>query len=189
MIYRLQIDVRGTVSTDILLADVGLGASGDLGLVPIGPGVLSAGVGFDYQLCGTVCWLFSALTPLEFSQHQLWPQGRLAYHLGLKNAKDLDLYPLITAGPVFSRSQISVDNGLAKYTGTDVGIGVSAGVGMNLFVAGPVFIGGEGKARYAKGTYTYELTDGADRTYDKGSVDTWSLTGIEIRAGVGVRLP
>ena len=186
----MQLDLRATFNTDIVLAYIGVGISGDLGLIPIGPGTLAVGAGMEYDACGTVCWLFSALTPLEFSHRQVWPQGRASYHLGLKSAKKLDLYPFVGVGPVFARSEIAVDNGLARYVGTDTSIGVSFGGGLNLFVAGPLFIGAEARIRYAAGDYTYKLESGdGTRTYDKGSVETWSLTGLDAMLAIGVRVP
>lgn len=186
----MHVDLRATVNADILLAYIGLGASADLGLVPAGPGTLAVGAGFEYDFCGSVCWLFSAITPLDFSHRQIWPQARASYHIGVKSAKNLDIYPFVGLGPVFARSEISVDNGAARYVGTDTSIGVNFGGGINFFVAGPVFIGGEARIRYAAGEYDYRLESGdGSRTYDRGSVDTWSLTGIDVLVAVGVRLP
>jgi len=186
----MHLDFRATLNTDILLAYIGLGASADFGLVPAGPGTIAVGAGFEYDFCGTVCWLFSAATPIDFSHRQIWPQARASYHLGLKSAKHLDLYPFVGVGPVFARSEISIDNGAARYVGTDTSIGVNFGAGANLFVAGPVFLGGEARIRYAAGDYNYRLESGdGTRTYDRGSVETWSLAGVDVLLAVGVRLP
>lgn len=186
----LHIDVRGTLSADILLAHIGLGASADIGLVPLGPGTLAVGAGFEYDFCASICWFFSAVTPLEFSQRQIWPQARASYHLGFPSAKTIDLYPFVAVGPIFARSEVSVDNGIARYVGTDTSIGVSAGAGASIFVAGPLFIGGEGRLRYARGSYSYRLESGdGSVAYDSGSVDTWSLTGLDVLLAIGVRLP
>jgi hypothetical protein len=186
----LHVDVRGTLNTDVLLAYVAAGVNADLGLIPVGPGTIAVGAAFEYAFCGSVCWLFSAVTPLEFSQRQISPQARAGYHLALKGAKNLDVYPFVSVGPVFARAEISVDNGLARYVGTDTGIGVALGAGISYFVAGPLFLGGEGRIRYAAGEYTYKLESGdGSRTYDKGSVDSWSLTGIDILLAIGVRVP
>lgn len=186
----MHLDFRGTINADVLLAYIGLGLSADLGLVPVGPGTLAVGAGFEYDFCGSVCWFFSAVTPLDFSHRQIWPQARASYHLGLKSAKHLDLYPFVGLGPVFARSEISVDSGAARYVGTDTSIGVNFGAGASLFVAGPVFVGGEARIRYAAGDYNYRLESGdGTRTYDRGSVETWSLTGIDVLVAVGVRLP
>ncbi|MBX3205838.1 MAG: hypothetical protein KF764_12265, partial [Labilithrix sp.] len=186
----MHVDLRATINADVLLAYIGLGASADLGLVPAGPGTIAVGAGFEYDFCGSVCWLFSALTPLDFSHRQIWPQARASYHLGVKSAKNLDVYPFVGVGPVFARSQISVDNGAARYVGTDTSIGVNFGGGINFFIAGPVFLGGEARIRYAAGDYEYKLESGdGSRTFDRGSVDTWSLTGVDVLVALGVRLP
>ncbi len=187
----MQVDVRATINADVLLAYIGLGASADLGLVPVGPGTVAVGAGFEYDFCGTVCWLFSAATPLEFSHRQIWPQARASYHISFPSSKKkLDFYPFVGVGPVFARSQLSVDNGAARYVGTDTSIGVNFGGGLNLFVAGPVFIGGEARIRWAAGEYEYKLESGdGTRTFDRGSVDTWSLAGVDVLVAVGVRLP
>ena len=185
-----RLDIRATINADVLLAYIGLGASADLGLVPAGPGTIAVGAGFEYDFCGSVCWLFSAVTPIDFSHRQIWPQARASYHLGLKSAKHLDLYPFVGLGPVFARSEISVDNGAARYVGTDTSIGVNFGAGLNLFVAGPLFLGAEGRIRYAAGDYEYRLESGdGTRTYDRGSVETWSLAGVDVLVAIGVRLP
>ncbi|MDF2694391.1 MAG: hypothetical protein K0S65_2774, partial [Labilithrix sp.] len=93
-------------------------------------------------------------------------------------------------GPIFARSEISVDNGAARYVGTDTSIGVNFGGGVNLFVLGPMFIGGEARIRYAAGEYNYKLESGDGTiTYDKGAVETWSLSGLDVVLSVGVRLP
>lgn len=186
----MHLDLRGTINADVLLAYVGLGASADLGLVPAGPGTIAVGAGFEYDFCGSVCWFFSAVTPLDFSHRQIWPQARASYHIGVKSAKNLDIYPFVGLGPVFARSEVSVDDGAARYVGKDTSIGVNFGGGINFFVADPVFIGGEARIRYAAGEYEYKLESGdGSRTYDRGSVDTWSLTGIDVLVAVGVRLP
>ena len=185
-----HLDFRGTINADVLLAYIGLGLSADLGLVPAGPGTIAVGAGFEYDFCGSVCWLFSATTPIDFSHRQIWPQARASYHLGLKGAKHLDFYPFVGLGPVFARSEISIDNGAARYIGTDTSIGVNFGAGASLFVAGPLFVGGEARIRYAAGDYNYRLESGdGTRTYDRGSVETWSLTGVDVLVAVGVRLP
>jgi len=75
-IQPFELDVRGTLSTDILLVYVGVGASADLGIVPAGPGTIAVGAGFEYNFCGSVCWFFSALTPFNFSQYQIVPSVR-----------------------------------------------------------------------------------------------------------------
>lgn len=185
-----QLDIRVTANADILLAYLGLGMSADFGLIPAGPGTIAIGAGFEYDFCGSVCWLFSAATPIDFSHRQIWPQARGSYHLGIRGAKYVDLYPFVGVGPVFARSELSLQNGAAHYVGTDTSIGVNFGAGVSLLVAGPLFVGGEARIRYAAGEYGYELERGdTTLTYDRGSVDTWSLAGIDVLLAIGVRLP
>lgn len=186
----MHLDVRATLNADVLLAYIGLGMSADLGLFRVGPGTLAVGAGFEYDFCGSVCWLFSAATNLDFGHRQIWPQARASYHLGLTSNKKVDFYPFVGLGPVFARSEISVDDGVARYVGKDTAIGLNFGAGLNFFVAEPFFIGGEARVRWAAGEYTYRLESGdGTRTYDKGSVDTWSLSGIDVLVSAGVRLP
>lgn len=181
-----ELDLRGTASTDILLIYVGLGANADLGLVAAGPGTLAVGAGFEYDFCGSICWFFSAVTPFSFGQYQIAPSVRASYHLDLKK-KNLDLYPLIFGGPVFARAHIDFDDGSASYVATDTGFQIGAGAGLNYFVTDHVFIGLEARFRYAKGTYSYTLKSGNDRVFDRGSGDSWSLTGLNLMFAAGYR--
>ena len=181
-----ELDVRGTLSTDILLIYVGVGASADLGVVPLGPGTLAVGAGFEYDFCGSVCWFFSAVTPFNFGQYQIAPSLRASYHLDLKK-KNLDFYPLLFGGPVFARAHIDFDDGSASYVATDTGFQIGAGAGINYFVGERFFVGAEARLRYAKGTYTYELRSGNDRLFDKGNGDSWSLTGLNLVFAAGYR--
>ncbi len=185
-IQPFELDVRGTLSTDILLIYVGVGASADLGLIPAGPGTLAVGAGFEYDFCGSVCWFFSAVTPFSFSQNQIAPSVRASYHLDLKT-KNLDFYPLLFGGPVFARASIEFDDGSASYVATDTGFQIGAGAGINYFVTERFFLGAEARLRYAKGSYSYELRSGNGRTFDKGNGDSWSLTGLNIVFAAGYR--
>lgn len=185
-----QIDARATLNADALLAYIGLGMHGDIGVTPIGPGTLAVGAGFEYDFCGSTCWTFSAATPMDFSQRHIWPEARASYHFGLPRAKNLDLYPFLGLGPVFARSQLNVDNGAAKYVGTDTAVGINMGFGASYFPTnGPFFVGGEGHLRYAGGSYDYRLESGdRSRVYDKGAVGDWSLAGIDVLLALGVRI-
>ncbi len=185
-IQPFELDLRGTLSTDILLVYVGVGASADLGIVPAGPGTIAVGAGFEYNFCGSVCWFFSAITPFNFSQYQIVPSVRASYHLDLKQ-KHLDFYPLLFGGPVFARASIEFDDGSASYVATDTGFQVGAGAGINYFVTERFFVGAEARLRYARGTYSYELRSGNDRVFEKGNGDSWSLTGLNLVFAAGYR--
>jgi hypothetical protein len=181
-----HVDVRVLANSDILLAFVGVGAAADVGIAPAGPGTLALGVGAEYAFCGTVCWLLNTVTPLSFSHTQLSLSVRGTYHLGL--AKNLDVYPLVTAGPTIARSSVKLDDGSGEYRGRDTGITVGAGGGINYFLADHFFLGGEARLRYGRGTYSYELVAGNNmQTLTEGSVQTWSLTGLDISLAAGVR--
>src|SRR5689334_17452384 len=80
----LHVDVKLTGNADALLTFVGAGAAADVGVVKAGPGTLSLGAAGEYDFCGSVCWAFSALTPMEFGQSQVSLWGRAAYHIELK---------------------------------------------------------------------------------------------------------
>jgi hypothetical protein len=183
----LQLDLHANASTDILLAYIGVGATADLGLVPAGPGTLAVGAGFEYDFCASVCWLLNAATPFRFSQSEIAPSIRATYHLDLKH-KNLDVYPIVFAGPVFARSTIELKDSSASYIGKDTGFQVGVGVGLSYFVADRFSIGLEGRYRHARGTYTYELNDGNGRTFDGGSGSTWSLSGLNVVLALGFRL-
>lgn len=192
----LQVDAKITMNADALLAFVGGGVAADIGVVRVGPGTFALGAAGEYNLCATVCWLLNTVTPLEFGQHEISLWGRASYHIDITTTGSgstltkLDVFPFVMVGPTFASSYVKLDDGSAEYRGKDTAIAVGGGLGANLFVAGPVFIGGEARLRYAQGVYTYELVAGKDdqqRTYAEGSVAHWSMTGIDVQLAVGVR--
>lgn len=192
----LQVDAKITMNADALLAFVGGGVAADIGIVRVGPGTLALGAAGEYNLCATVCWLLNTVTPLEFGQHEISLWGRASYHIDITTTGSgstltkLDVFPFVMVGPTFASSYVKLDDGSAEYRGKDTAIAIGGGLGANLFVAGPVFIGGEARLRYAQGVYTYELVAGKDdqqRTYAEGSVAHWSMTGIDVQLAVGVR--
>jgi hypothetical protein len=184
----LHIDLKATGNADALLAFIGVGAAADVGIVRGGPGVFALGAAGEYDFCATVCWLFSAITPLEFSQSQISLWGRASYHIDIKGKglEKIDVFPFIMVGPTFARSNIKLDNGAAEYRGKDTAIAGGAGLGANLFVAGPLFVGAEARFRYAQGVYQYELVYGNERVID-GSAYRWSTTGIDVLFAMGGR--
>jgi hypothetical protein len=185
-----RFDVRAALNADTFLAYLGVGLSADMGLVSVGPGTLAVGAGFEYDFCGAVCWDFSASTPLDFGQRHVSLQGRASYHLGFERAKNLDFYPFVGVGPIFARSEVTVENGLARYVGTNTGLGVNFGAGVNLFVFGPVFVGGEARIRWGAGDYDYRLESGdGSIAFDRASVSSWTLAGLDVLFAAGVRLP
>ncbi len=184
----LHVDVKATGNADALLAFIGVGGAADVGIVRAGPGVLALGGAGEYDFCATVCWLFNAITPLEFSQRQISLWGRASYHIDIKgkSMEKIDVFPFVMLGPTFAQANIKLDNGAAEYRGKDTAIAAGAGLGANIFVAGPLFVGGEARFRWAQGVYQYELIAGNERVID-GSVYSWSTTGIDILFAMGAR--
>jgi hypothetical protein len=185
VIEPLQIDVRGVGYADFLLTRLGVGGSIDIGVIPIGKTTIAIGGGFEYVACGTVCWFFSTISDVTFSQHMLAPQGRVTWHF--PTTKSLDVYALVAGGPTFATSKLEFSD--AVYRGKDDSFGIMAGMGLNIFVAGPLFLGVEGRGRYARGTYTYTLESGKPRAFDDTLVGGWHLIGIEALFGLGLRTP
>jgi hypothetical protein len=185
-----QVDAHLAMNADMLLGYIGIGAGADIGVVAVGPGMLAVGLGFEYDFCGSTCWTFSAATPINYSEAHLFPQARASYHLGMKRFSNLDLYPFIGTGPVFAKSKIGIDNGAARYIGSDTGVGLDLGMGANMFFGkSPFFAAAEGHLRYAGGTYAYRLDSGdGTRSFDRGAVSTWNMSGIDVLLALGVRL-
>ena len=183
VIEPLQVDVRGVAYADVILTRLGAGASIDIGVVPVGRTTIAIGGGFEYVACGTVCWFYSTISDETFSQYMLAPHARLTWHF--PTAKDLDVYALVAGGPTFATSKL--DFGNAVYRGKDDSFGLMAGMGINIFVAGPLFFGAEGRGRYARGTYTYSLESGNERTFDRTIVGGWHLIGVEALFAIGLR--
>ncbi len=181
-----HVDARITADTDILLAFMAGGASADVGVARLGPGTLTLGVQGEYAFCGSVCWFLNTVTPLEFSQHQVSLAARASYHLPI--GKKVDLYPFASAGPTFATSTVRIDDGSAEYRGKDTAIALGAGAGVSYFLTDFIFIGAEGRLRYARGTYSYELVAGNEQQYRwDGNVQTWSLTGLDFSGALGIR--
>lgn len=181
-----HVDARITGNFDLLLTYVGVGASADVGVVRAGPGTIAFGIGGEYGTCASACWLVNTITPLEFSQSQVTVTGRASYHMAI--GKRVDLYPMMMVGPTFARASIKLDDGSADYLGKDTAISVGAGAGVNFFFGDTFFIGAEARARFARGTYSYEVIAGNERQkLAEGSYDTWSRTGIDFVGALGAR--
>jgi hypothetical protein len=185
VIEPLQVDVRGVGYTDVLLTRLGAGGSIDIGVVPVGKTTIAIGGGFEYVACGTVCWFFSTISDVTFSQYMLAPHGRVSWHF--PTAKDLDVYALVAGGPTFAKAKL--DFGDTVYRGRDDSFGIMAGMGISIFVAGPLFLGAEGRGRYARGTYSYSLERGPERGFDSTLVGGWHLIGVEALFAIGLRAP
>jgi hypothetical protein len=189
-IEPMQIDVRALAHTDVLLISPGVGASGDIGIVRAGPGTLTLGVGGEYDVCGSACRFLNAVTPLSFDQHQVALLGRVGYHFRIEQAamRNVDLYGFIGAGPVFASSSVTLNDPFARYTASDTGVGAEAGLGVNFFIAGPVFLAGEARYRVAAGQYSYKLEVGKDTVWQANGAEHWNAGGPALQIGIGVRL-
>lgn len=192
-------DVRATVDTDILLAFVNLGITGDLGVVRLGPGVLSVGGGLDFGFCGTVCLAIGALLNGSYGARNFFPHGRVGYHLELPaksgNAlQKIDVYGFLFGGVVISSMGFAGQfQGVAvSATSTGVGPGLGLGAGGSYFFSDRVFIGAEATLRYAAGRYTDVVTvTPPNSNVDFRWSDTYSSfsnSGFALRLFIGFRI-
>ena len=176
-----EVDTRVALHTTPLFQYGGVGASADAGMRKLGPGTLAMGGGMGYFACGTSC----SATPLEYTQRQLSLEGRVSYHMGLPKVRQLDFYPLLTAGFVVSRSTISV--GDSEYRASDLSPAVGFGAGASYFFADRFFVGAEARFRYATGSYSYELASGPGKPFDKTGIDTWNTSTVDLAFAFGAR--
>ncbi|MDB4933420.1 MAG: hypothetical protein JWP87_392 [Labilithrix sp.] len=177
-----DVDVRASLHTTPILQYGGVGASADAGMRRLGPGTLALGGGLDYFFCGTTC----SSTPLAFTQRQLAVEARLSYHLEPPKIGRVDLYPLLTAGFMVSRSSITVGDN-SEYRASDVAPTIGFGAGASYFFTDRFFVAAEARFRYAAGTYAYELASGPAREFDRSGIDTWSASTVDLAAAVGAR--
>jgi hypothetical protein len=185
----LHLDAKLTGNTDVLLGFVGVGAALDFGVARAGPGTISVGAAGEYNFCASVCWALNAITPFEFGQRQISLWGRASYHIDIKGkiGQRLDVYPFAMVGPTFASASLRFDDSGTEYRGSDTAIAIGGGAGVNFFIAGPLFVGGEARARYARGTYRYELVSGNEETIAEGQASSWSMTGVDIMLAFGAR--
>lgn len=185
----LGLDLRLTLDTDVLLVYVDGGVGADFGLIPVGPGTLSVGGELDVGFCATACLLLNAATGLRWGHRYYSPFVRLGYHFALPKSTGLekvDLYGMVMGGLVLASMGVSSADGSVSITGEDTSLGLGIGAGANYFIGERIFVGLEGRLRYAQGVYRvtaqvgpYQLTD-SDRT--------WDLNGINILVFLGLRL-
>ena len=190
-----DLDVYAGGSSDILLAYIAPAVSVDYGVLQLGnagsAGTLSVGAQIEADVCGTVCWGFSALTPVSISQWEVFPSARAAYHAPLK-FPHLDGYAFAGLGPVFAHSTVGFSSGNARveYTGDGVGIGLYGGVGAHYMIYKSLFLGAEASLRYGEGDYSYKLTAGtpdSSTVISSGHESSWSLSGLALNFHVGMR--
>jgi hypothetical protein len=196
----LRADVRFTVDTDILLAYVSLGVSGDFGLVKLGPGVLAAGAGLDFGFCGTVCLAIGGLLGGSYGIRNFFPHGRLSYHLelpakGSANAlSKVDVYGVLFGGLVISSMGFAgrFQGVEVSATSTGFGPGIGIGAGASYFFTDRIFVGAEASARFAFARFADVVTvvppgSNVDFRWSDQYTQT-SLSGVSVRLFVGFRI-
>jgi hypothetical protein len=176
-----DVDVRAGLHTTPILEYGGVGASVDAGMRRLGPGTLALGGGMDYLFCGTTC----TSAPLSFSQKQLSFDARASWHVRVPKMTRIDLYPMITAGLMVSRSSVTVGN--SEYRASDVAPSVGFGAGASYFFTDRIFAGAEARFRYSAGSYTYELASGAPKAFDRSNVTAWNASTVDLAVAVGTR--
>ncbi|HYO68350.1 MAG TPA: hypothetical protein VEU33_19945 [Archangium sp.] len=186
-----DIDVRGVLNADIVLAFVDLGVGVDVGVLQLGPGVLAIGGEFQAGACVTACLLLNTLTGYSWSNMFYSPHARATYHLLPSNSPGLekvDLYGLALVGATITTTRVagSVSGTDFEYVGSDVGPSVGLGLGAKYFFSDNLFFGAEGRLRYSAGEYTYTARAGNVSISDSQS--TWSLSGFNVQLFAGLRL-
>jgi hypothetical protein len=187
-----DIDARVTLNADILLAFVNAGVGADVGLLPLGPGVLTLGAEFEAGACVTPCIALNLITGWNFSHLFYSPHARVTYHLlpNKSGMEKVDLYGLALGGVTLTTTRVA-NTGTGADTafevvGSDVSPSVGLGVGGKYFVQNDFFVGAEGRLRYSSGVYTYTARVGNVSISDTQS--TWSLSGFNVQLFAGIRL-
>lgn len=185
-----DLDMRLTFNADILLAFVNAGVGLDVGLVKLGPGVLTVGGEFEAGACVTPCLALNLLTGWSFGHGFYSPHARATYHFVPGDSKGLekvDLYGLVLAGITYTTTRVAgTSSGTDfEYVGNDVAPSVGLGVGGKYFVQDNFFFGAEARLRYAAGTYTYTARAGNVALSDTQS--SWSLSGLNVLLFAGMR--
>jgi hypothetical protein len=191
LLQPMNVDLRLSGDTNLFLLYVDAGLGVDVGLLPMGPGTLAVGGELNAGTCLVFCLVLNGLTGFSWWDRYLNPMGRVSFHFQppAKQARQLekvDLYAVVMAGPVLiERGAESADRSVS-FVGTDTSLAVGLGVGANYFLSGPLFVGGELRARYAAGRYAWTVRAGQYQLSDSES--TWSLSGVNLRFFAGLRL-
>ncbi|NOU26621.1 MAG: hypothetical protein HOO96_01840, partial [Polyangiaceae bacterium] len=169
---------RLMLNADLFLAQVGFGASADVGIAKVGPGTIALGLGAEFSNCVLACALLDVVG-VDYNERHFTALARGTYHVGV--AKRVDLYPLVVLGPTFGTNSLRF-RGL-EVDGHGFGATFGVGVGVNAFLTDSLFLGGEAQLRYARGVYAYSNNiDG--KTY---ASDTWNNSGITLQVTLGLR--
>ncbi|WPB73304.1 hypothetical protein KYC5002_30130 [Archangium violaceum] len=186
-----DIDARAMLNADIVLAFVNLGVGADVGVLPLGPGVLAIGGEFEVGACVSACLLLNAVTGYSWSHMFYSPHARASYHLLPSNSPGLekvDLYGLALVGATITTTRVAgnASDTDFEYAGSDVGPSVGLGIGGKYFFSDNLFFGAEGRLRYSAGQYTYTARAGNVSISDSQS--SWSLSGFNVQLFAGLRL-
>lgn len=186
-----DIDARAMLNADIVLAFVNLGVGVDVGVLPLGPGVLAVGGEFEAGACLSVCLLLNATTGWSWSHMFYSPHARVSYHLlpgSSAGMEKVDVYGLALVGATITTTRVAGEGSGTdfEYVGSDVGPSVGVGLGGKYFFSDNLFFGAEGRLRYSAGQYTYTARAGNVSLSDSQS--TWSLSGFNVQLFAGLRL-
>jgi hypothetical protein len=188
-----QIDVQANFNADVLLIFANAGVGVDVGVLPLGPGVLALGGELEAGACITLCLGFKLATGWDLSTRYLSPHARVTYHFAppgnSPSLQKLDVYGLAFAGITYSTASVggTVGNDRFETRGTDLGpsLGVGAGAKYFLMEDSGLFVGAEGRVRWAAGTYTWTASYGNVSISDSQS--HWSLSGLNVQLFGGIR--
>ncbi|OJT20840.1 hypothetical protein BO221_28455 [Archangium sp. Cb G35] len=186
-----DIDARAMLNADIVLAFVNLGVGADVGVLPLGPGVLAIGGEFEVGACVSACMLLNTVTGYSWSHMFYSPHARASYHLlpgSSPGLEKVDLYGLALVGATITTTRVAGNDSDTdfEYAGSDVGPSVGLGVGGKYFFSDNLFFGAEGRLRYSAGQYTYTARAGNVSISD--SLSSWSLSGFNVQLFAGLRL-
>lgn len=162
------------------------GASADLGVVSLGPGMLSAGAQLGVRQCLFACSLSDLFSQRFVTNRDVYALGRLGYHFTPPQQRDsrVDLQGILFAGVMEARTTVSTAN--YRYEGRGRGPAFGLGLGGNYFLSSRFFVGGEARLRFATGTYSLTLTEG---TYAFTSEDShWLRLDLSTVLFAGARL-
>jgi hypothetical protein len=184
-----RVHVRGALDAHLLLAAVDVGASAELGLVPMGAGTLALGAGLDYGVCFIFCAISSATRPIGVSESHLTPHARLSYHFGLNDTPALqrmDLYGVVLAGMTWASARFTEDGSTHVVTADDAGLMVGVGMGASYFLQENFFAGLETRLHFSQGRYV--LPGQVGNTPLRQSDSSWSTNGASLVFFAGLRL-
>ncbi len=189
-----NLDLRANFNADILLTFVNAGIGVDVGVLPLGPGVLALGGEIEAGACVTFCLGFNLLTGWDLSTRYLSPHARVTYHFTppakSPSLQKVDFYGLAFGGITYNTAGLSGDAGDQRfeYTGVDIGPSLGLGAGAKYFFKedSGLFLGAEGRLRWSAGTYAWTARVGSVAISDTQSF--WSLSGFNVQLFAGIRI-